>query len=203
MSSFDRSTTYVVTDVLDQPNGYPGWAQDIARWVRREICRPVPELGRPGALCPYVPIAVKRGSLTLIECPLPAEPRHALVSALADAAGWLLDRLAGADSTAEIAWMAHIVVFTGLGQHGDILGNLSTQLRPGFLRNGINLGEFYPDNTATSVRNSRIRVGRSPWPCVALRHFQPKDETFYHITPDEEPRYRSPRPAVPGYGSGR
>ncbi len=35
----------------------------IHAWVREYLCRPHPELGRSGAMCPFVPEALQKGPL--------------------------------------------------------------------------------------------------------------------------------------------
>lgn len=187
-TSYMSRSRHTVAEILAAPDNYEPWAVDTALWVRDQVSRPAPKLGRPGALCPYVPTAVERNTLTIVASDQPPQPRQALADVLLDEAGWLAEEL-GRTPVGRRVWVAHIVVFTQLGSAADVLAEVRAHVRPRLLRAGINVGEFFHDSPDTSVRNRHHLVGRSPWPCFALRVFMPQDETFFRMTPDSEVGY--------------
>jgi hypothetical protein len=193
------SAMLVLGDVLADPAGYEPWANETAQWVRDVICGPPPAARRPGALCPYVPAAIRRGVLTLTPCP--EATRRAAVSSLLDEGGWFQDRLRRADRRDRL-WLSHLVVFTGLAGRGEMLGEIRQTLRPAFLRIGVTIGDFWPENPDASVYDTRHRVGQAPWPCVAMRHTHSMDASVYRISPDRDAELQHLGAAPPRHGSG-
>ncbi|WP_063061507.1 DUF6875 domain-containing protein [Nocardia sienata] len=162
---------------------------DTARWARSVIGGPSPALGRAGALCPYVPAAISRDTLTVVESTDTARP--VMIDTLLDEAGWLAEQL-GRTPAGERIWVAHLLVFTRIGANPDVLTEIRTDLRGRLLRQGITIGEFYRDSRDTSIRNPRHSVGRAPWPCFALRAYMPQDGKILRIRPDSAIGYLPP-----------
>jgi hypothetical protein len=172
-----------IAEILGGPTGHEAWLAEVAEWVRDRIGGPAPELDRPGALCPYVPAAIHRNTITITGHTELAPDRQQVADVLLDEAGWFAERLAAARA-AERTWIAHMLVFTGLGQEAIVLSELRSELRPRLLRQGIILGEFHQASADTSVRNRNYEVGQCPWPCFGMRAYIPQDQKFLRRTPD-------------------
>lgn len=78
------STVLAINDILESPDSHEKWAVDMARWVRDDVASPLPELGRSGALCPFVPAALRKGTITVTACERVSPARADLVARLLD-----------------------------------------------------------------------------------------------------------------------
>ncbi|MEU9132854.1 DUF6875 domain-containing protein [Kitasatospora sp. NPDC048540] len=179
---------------LDDPPA-PDWAVRTAAWIRDEISVPVPELGRPGALCPYVPTALRRGHIELSACTLAGEDPQALDAALLGHAADFRTRVHEL-KPAEALLRCRVVVFTALEGRGDLLTGVRTRAKPLLLAVGLTVGEFFPASPDTSIRNSEVPVARSPWPSLALRHSTPHDELFLAGQPELHRIFRAAGPGI-------
>lgn len=183
-----------VSGVLADPHA-PAWATDSARWIRDEVGASAPELGRPGALCPFVPAAQRRGRIFLVECRLTgADPAELDRHLFTVAAG--LRRAAATSEPGDRLLLSYLVVYTALGDPRTSLTALRRRVKPGLLAMGLTAGEFYPMSPDTSVRNAAVPVARSPWPALALRHSTPHDELFLAGQPDLHEVFRAAGPGI-------
>lgn len=162
-----------ITEILESPGRHEAYLAEVAAWAHDQIGGPVPELGRPGAPWPYVPTAIHRNTITITANTQPAPTRQQVTDALLDEADWLAKRLTAA-SAAERTWIAHMLVFTGLGRETGVLSELRSELRPRLLGQGIVIGEFHQASMSTIVRNRNHEAGPCPWPCFAMRVFIPQ-----------------------------
>jgi hypothetical protein len=157
-----------LSDVLR--NGNTPWAEAIAHWVADEVACPLPELGRKGALCPFVPQALRDGAI------------FATLDDHSDTLEAILERVRSEAlrlRTTTVDNASVLIVFTapGVGQ-GPLLADASSALKAELLAQRMSCGEFYPDNDDRSARNPNVWVARSPLPCLALRPSTPHDRLF-------------------------
>ncbi|WP_412077493.1 DUF6875 domain-containing protein [Streptomyces xanthophaeus] len=173
----------------------PAWAAETAAWIRDEVSGPAPALGRAGALCPYVPAALRRHHIELVECPLPPTDPGALDRwLLAGAAEFRADT--ARRPSAEALLRCLVVVHTGLAGQEALLTGVRTRVKPLLLADGLTTGEFFPASPDTSVRNAEVPVARSPWPTLALRHSTPHDELFLAGQPELHRIFRAAGPGI-------
>jgi hypothetical protein len=162
-----------IAEILESPGRHEAYLAEVAAWAHDRIGGPAPEPGRPAAPCPCVPAAIHRNTITITGNTEPAPTRWQVTGALLDEAGWLAERLTAARA-AERAWIAHMLVFTGLGRETAVLSEVRSELRPRLLRQGIVIGEFHRASLSAGARNRNCTAGLSPWPCFALRAFNPQ-----------------------------
>ncbi|MGW4057590.1 DUF6875 domain-containing protein [Amycolatopsis sp. NPDC004747] len=193
-------TAFDAAGVAADPTA-PEWAVRTAGWIRDEVAAPAPALGRPGALCPYIPAALRRRRVLLVECGLPGSDPAALD-------GWLLARAArfrrraAALPPAEALLSCLVVVYTAPSADGALVTGVRERVKPRLLAEGLTTGEFFPRSPDTSVRNAGLPVARSPWPALALRHSTPHDELFLAGQPPLHRIFRASGPGIdPGRGS--
>ncbi|MCA6095649.1 hypothetical protein LE181_26250 [Streptomyces sp. SCA3-4] len=179
--------------VLDDPTA-PAWAAETARWARDELGTPVPALGRPGTLCPYMPRALREERVELTECGLPGVCATDLVTHLRRSAREFAEE-AGRLAPAQALLSCRIVVYTALAVPDRVLTEVRRRVKPHLLAQGLTTGEFFPENNDRSVRNPTVPIARSPWPALVLRHSTPHDRIFLADQPD---LYRVFREAGPG-----
>ena len=160
----------------------PHWAVGLAIWVRDTIGRPLPALGRQGALCPFVPQALTLSSLFACDG-MACDELEGLVAAVERATLRFTsdfplqgeaDRLKGL-----------MVAFPNLQrERGRLLREVRTVVKPSLIAAGLTCGEFYEDNNDRSVRNSELRIAGSPVPCVIIRRLQSHDKIFLQSQPE-------------------
>ncbi|MEV6823578.1 DUF6875 domain-containing protein [Amycolatopsis sp. NPDC051102] len=190
-------TTFDAADVVDDPTA-PEWAVRTAEWIRDEVAAPAPALGRAGALCPYIPAALRRRQVVLVECRLSGADPAALDS-------WFLARAArfrreaSARPPAEALLSCLVVVYTTLTGNEALVTGVRERVKPRLLAEGLTTGEFFPRSPDTSVRNAGFPVARAPWPALALRHSTPHDELFLAGQP---PLHRIFQASGPGIDPG-
>lgn len=188
-----------VGEVLRAPEAHPEWARRCAEWIATTVAVADPRLGRPGALCPFVPTALRAGTLYLLPCPLPERPREAL-DAFALAAAARFAAHVRAESLPRGDLLSYVVVFTALREDAGCLATVRASVKARLLGQGMTCGEFYPANPDTSVRNDGYLVARSPWPLLAIRQSTPHDELFLASQPELREVFLA---AGPGVVTGR
>jgi hypothetical protein len=150
----------------------------IAAWVQNYLAQPHAELGRPGLVCPFVPMAVRGNSIWLAEI-AEAEPSFDDIAATIMA---YRDRFLELEPTegAGALQKAIIVVFPTLagGEGSRLVDQVQFALKKEFVVHGLMLGEFHADNESPGLRNEQFRPLRSPIPLLAIRHMVEADLPF-------------------------
>jgi hypothetical protein len=132
-----------IAEILVSPDRHEAYLAEVAAWAHDQC----------------VPAAIHRNTITITGNTEPAPTRRQVTDALLDEADWLAERLTAA-RTEERAWIAHMLMFTGLGQETAVLSKVCSELRPRLLRQGIDIRNY--------------SAGLSPWPCFALHAFIPQ-----------------------------
>ena len=171
------------------PNSATGCSQsadprteEAVRWIHRYLMAPHPEIGRPGAVCPFVEPAVKAGTLRIESWP----------EVTKDTLGSVVDRMV--ELFRNTAWPARnanlravVVVLPGLNdEDAFLLDDLQAAAKVRLAEQGFMLGQFHPRCEEPAARNAAFPVSRSPVPLLALRSMSFHDVLFVH---DEEVRF--------------
>ncbi|WKK25156.1 hypothetical protein QZH56_05940 [Streptomyces olivoreticuli] len=146
----------------------------IADWISGHVARPHPDLGRRGAVCPFVPLSQRLG---LIRFALATPP-------VADEAG-----LKAATSALKAHWLAMeprggphaidktiVLVLPGLPE--DVVVRVHNRLKPEFVGDGMMLGEFFPDHPGPGLHNPAFRPLHSDTPLLVARSMVANDLPF-------------------------
>ena len=59
-----------------------------------------------------------------------------------------------------------------------LIQEVQRELKPDFLRDGLMIGEFYPECPAPGIHNAAFRALQSPVTAIAIRHMTPQDAPF-------------------------
>ena len=152
----------------------------VADWIKSFVARPHKDLGREGAVCPFVPGSLERKTLWLA-------PEHIAGRSGADVVqlidGYKTQFLHAQPIDGDGAKdKVIVVVFTDLpadraqGVFGDVLQQLAV---PSYVEDGILFGPFYDGNTGTAIYNSSFRPFQSPVPFLFVRHGVISDWKFF------------------------
>ena len=151
--------------------------QEILQWGRDFLCQGHPDLGRSGAVCPYVPPALDKNLLWLASH-RGLNSRSAIRQVIRGYRDWFVELEPTTWPAAR--FKAFIVVFPAVtpGDAPDVIDVVQRELKPQFVARGLMLGEFHPDCPSPGVRNPSFRPLRSPLPLLVIRHMLPMDFLF-------------------------
>jgi hypothetical protein len=165
-----------VTQVLS-PEGL-AQANQMLQWARTYLSHPHPELGRNGAVCPFVPKALNTGRFYLV---MHEEVDGSDLTVLRDIL------LSHADSFRERfpelvpddEFNSLLMVFPRIPpEAGKAVDVIHTELKSFLMKKGLMLAQFHPQSEKTAIRNPRFLAYRSPYPCIVLRHMGVHDIIF-------------------------
>lgn len=149
-------------------------------WVRDYLCRPHPELGRTGPMCPFVPKALQK---RVLACAVHAQVATADLDAIMTALLREMERFIAMEPVSgnEAQYKSLMVLFPNLpeGEAFRVIETAQAALQPRFVPNGLMVGEFHgapPDKRG--LWNTEFRPLWSPIPMLVIRHMVPTDVLF-------------------------
>lgn len=157
-------------------------SQLISSWLRSYVTKPHPELGRPGAVCPFVGQALAGHKVSIACCELGAEPQQEhMLSALEQGANWFHEQARGAD---EPDLTSLIVAFPDLArEHWHLIDDSHREVKTRFVESGLMLGQFHPECEAPAAHNAAFPVNRGPVPLMVIRRMAAHDILFLEGNP--------------------
>lgn len=170
---------------------------ELRRWVREYLCRPHPDLGRSGPVCPYMSHAIACQFVWAAFFDgrdIGAERITGIVDDLYDLFPTLPPE-EGPDSKLK----AVLAVFPDLTEYTDIEAVQRDQ-KTRFVKKGLMLGQFYPGCTVAGLHNSAFPALDAPLPLLAVRHMVATDLPFL-VTRHEwiDIYLKIFAPAIPGF----
>lgn len=159
----------------------------IVAWAREYLCRPHPELGRNGPVCPYVQTSLDRGAFLMALCP--GTPTAAQAAAfLAGYRDWFVG-LAPPDGVAP-QFRTVLALFPDL-LDTKVVDEAQRLLKDDYVRDGLMIGEFHPGPPGKSgLWNQDFLPLASPVPLLAIRQMVASDFPFLRDDPVHERAYR-------------
>lgn len=155
----------------------------VVTWAREYLCRPHPDLGRKGPVCPYAQSSLDRGQFYLALWPGVPTSVEAVARALLPYRDWFV-RLAPA-AQPHALFSAILVVFPDLPRsHHHVVDEAQRALKADYVSRGLMIGEFHdgpPDKPG--LWNQDLRPLHSPVPLLAIRHMVPTDLPFLYDDP--------------------
>ncbi|WP_084959451.1 DUF6875 domain-containing protein [Thermoactinospora rubra] len=158
----------------------------VVAWAREYLCRPHPELGRKGPVCPYAQTSLDKAAFYLAVCPGRPDVARA-TSVLAGYRDWF-GRL---ESPPEVLaqFRTILVLFPEIEDIG-VIDAAQIALKTDYVRDGLMIGEFHdgPPRKA-GLWNPAFLPLRSPVPMLVVRHMVGTDLPFLQGDPDHEAAY--------------
>jgi len=153
-------------------------ANEVMAWARGYLSHPHPELGRSGAVCPFVPRALNTGRFYLV---LHEEVDGADLTVLRDIllshGDAFLERSGQRAPADELDSL--LIVFSRVPpERGSVVDTLHTELKSHLMKKGLMLAQFHPLAEKGAIRNERFQAYRAPFPCIVLRHMGVHDIVF-------------------------
>ena len=152
----------------------------VSDWIKSYVVRPHADLGRPGPVCPFVPVSLERDVLW-------CAPEHigdGGAPRLVELMNRYKGRLLGAAPTDgdDGQYAVIVVVFTDLSADrapGIFNAALQQLAVSSYVEDGIVFGPFYNGNQATAIYNNGFRPFQSPVPFIFVRHGVVSDWKFF------------------------
>ncbi|MCF3102496.1 hypothetical protein IPZ58_12995 [Streptomyces roseoverticillatus] len=146
----------------------------VADWISGHVARPHPDLGRRGAVCPFVPLAQRLGLVRFALADPPVRDEEGLVAAVAALkAHWLAMEPRSGPHTID---KTIILVLPGTAAASVV--RVHDRLKPEFVADGLMLGEFYPGHPGPGLHNPGFRPLHSDVPLLVARSMVGNDLPF-------------------------
>lgn len=163
---------------------FPADCAAVWDWVYDYVSEPHRDLGRAGPVCPFVPPALKDGSLFYsVRYDVAGNDRESITRTLAaemdefDATTPPLPRTG-------IQLRSRLVSYPLLELEGwRALDDAYLNLKDRAVQRGLMIGQFHPACEESAIRNQAFRVSRAPHALVAMRRMAPHDILFLHENP--------------------
>jgi hypothetical protein len=152
----------------------------VSAWIEDFVARPHKDLGRAGAVCPFVPGSLERSTLWLAVEHV-ADLGVPEVADLMNGYKRLFLQVAPAD-TDDAIYKTIIVVFPDLPAEraGALFDGVLEQLaEPSYVQDGIIFGPFYDGNDGPALYNPDFRPFQPPVPFLFVRHTVLGDWKFF------------------------
>jgi hypothetical protein len=174
--SFVRLSREAVTVGATSPCDRP--LESIRAWVLEYLCRPNPELGRPGPVCPFAAPAYQDGTIWVRIAANQVNSRQRTLDLMNEALEFFIS-MSNNDAVAD-ANHAVLVVFPGLDNPRGyaIIDSCQTTLKPRFVQMGLMVGQFYRTCQEPGLRNPEFQPLKSPIPLLAIRYMVKSDIAF-------------------------
>ncbi len=163
---------------------------EIMEWVKDFLGRPHPNLGRPGAVCPFVPYSLKSNSIHLAVI----RTKDLYPEQLEEVVGRYRDIFLEMDVKGQELPInrAFLLIFPDIHieDASKLVDNVQQKLKPLFVESGLMIGEFHKRNETPGLHNPNFRPLRSSIPLLAIRFMVEADLPFLESPADPYLRIR-------------
>jgi hypothetical protein len=137
-------------------------ANEVLRWVKEYIAAPHPQLGRKGAICPYVYKATEIDRLVL---------------AFHDEVERLKTRFPITEPDKSFASV--VLVFPNIpDERLDALDRMHGEMKSHLMQSDVMVACFHKRNNKPALYNPDFPLYRAPLPCLVVRHMDVRDIAF-------------------------
>jgi Domain of unknown function (DUF6875) len=152
----------------------------VADWINTFVARPHKDLGRPGTVCPFVPVALERKMIWLAPERIADCSTLDVVELVKSYKKQFLDLQP--NNGGDTNYQSMVVVFTDLpGDRAKELfdGLLEHLGAPSYAEDGLVMGAFYDRNEGSAIYNANFRPFTPPVPFLLMRHAVISDWKFF------------------------
>ena len=151
---------------------------EITEWAKTFLARPHPDLGRPGAVCPFVPHALKLNSIRLAAI----RAKNLESSQVEEIVLGCRNIFLEIEPQERESAINKVVLLVFPDIHIDdtdkLIDGVQQKLKPLFVKTGLMLGEFHNRTESPGLHNPHFRPLRSPIPILAIRYLVESDLPF-------------------------
>jgi hypothetical protein len=161
-------------------------------WCEQFLGRPSKLVGRLGNVCPFVPESMLRGALKFAAIRF-TNQGEAIISEIEEIVPAFRERFLAEEKVLGKINIFHswVLIFPDvrIDEAAVVIDAPQRRMKPGFVREGLMLGEFHPMSLSPGLRNPAFRPLRSPIPLLVIRHMVESDIDFL-MRPFESPQIR-------------
>jgi hypothetical protein len=162
----------------------------VLQWADDYLCRPHPELGRPGAVCPFTRPALKKDLLFLAVYRGAELDQDEVVEVVRRYRDWFLQMEPAEYPAAQYKFIG--IIFPDIPESGylDLIEATQARLKAEYVALGVMIGEFHPGPPRQpGLWNPNFRPLKSPLPMLGTRHMVPTDFPFLKDTEEHVAGY--------------
>lgn len=150
----------------------------VLTWAQNYISQPHPDLGRDGAVCPFVQPSIEKDYFYLaMRYDVDGMDPLSIQQVLLDYADVFFECLPLCEP--ENVYKAIVVCFPNIPDHcARVLDTVHAQIKDVFVQKGMMIGQFYKDCPEPAARNPFFKISISPIPLVAMRYMSIHDILF-------------------------
>lgn len=151
----------------------------VLRWAREYLCRPHPDLGRKGPVCPFAQASLDRGMFYLAVHRGESVAPGALDQLMLTYRDWFRELPPTSGPAAQFKTILLTLPDVPPDQANTIVDQTQERLKPRYVTEGLMVGEFHsgpPDKAG--LWNTDFRPLYSPVPLLAIRHMVSSDFPF-------------------------
>lgn len=167
-------------------------ARAMIEWMESFVAAPHPDLGRKGAVCPFVQKAMQLDRLFLaFHDEIDGRSRVALRAILLSYAKRLRERYP--PDAADDALASYVIVFPNVPEARlPVLGRVHDETKSHLMQHDVMAAVFYRGCTKGGARNPRFALfANAALPCIVLRHMDLRDIVFLGHNRVAFERYRA------------
>jgi hypothetical protein len=157
---------------------------EITQWLKNYVAKPHPDLGRSGAVCPFVPPSFKLNSLRLTVI----HSKNLDIQQIADLILPYRDVFLNLEPKEKPAALnkAILFIFPDIPTEDapNTIDVVQKKLKPFFVDAGLMIGEFHNRTESPGLHNPNFRPLRSPIPLLVIRPMTEADLIFMQNTDD-------------------
>ncbi|MBG0815519.1 DUF6875 domain-containing protein [Planomonospora sp. ID82291] len=163
----------------------------VREWMGDYLCRPLPELGRRGAVCPYTSTSLDKGRAFLAVQPGRPDDAAEVARSVGPYREWFM-RLAPAGETLSTYTTLMILFPDARREDLPVIDAVQAALKAAYVAEGLMIGEFHegpPDKPG--LWNPDLRPLSSPVPMLVIRRMVATDFPFLRDDDDQVRAYLS------------
>ena len=147
----------------------------MKHWAKNRLGKSHPDLGRAGAVCPFIDAAIKKDLLRVAFVRGNNFGHDGLVRLITEIAEAFpeLSPVHGPDST----YKAVLVVFPELTDFG-LIDSVQHECKSAFVERGLMVGQFYPGHQRAGLHNPDFKPLDAPMAMLAVRNMVVSDYPF-------------------------
>ncbi|ARV62798.1 hypothetical protein BZZ01_01500 [Nostocales cyanobacterium HT-58-2] len=173
---------------------------EMSQWLKNFVAKPHPDVGRPGALCPFVPPSLKLNSLWMRVIRSKGLDIQQIAAIVLPYLNIFLELEPTEKPTALNKAIVFIFPDVETEDAPKIIDVVQKKLKLFFVDAGLMIGEFHNLTESPGLHNPNFRPLRSPIPLLVIRPMTEADLPFMQNTDDPHLRIRYLEAYLKHYG---
>lgn len=159
-------------------------ANMVLQWAKDYISKPHPDLGREGAICPFVLPSIQRDHFNIALHYEVDGSDPDMVKQILLCTSEVYLNLTPTEEPDNI-YKTILVAFPNIpDEHGKVLDEIHAELKDYFVCKGMMIGQFHKHCSEPAARNPDFKISISPIPLVAIRNMSIHDILFLNTRKD-------------------